>query len=322
MVKVSTKNHIKNFSSLAPLELSASREKLINIMTILRAEYVELLQRIASGASTKSLIQSIREKGVEPDEVPKLLNMIKVTCPSQKYKLIASVILKEGLKGDISELPVIAELAPRTLPVFRMLADYMTRTMQLDESMHIRDMVSSNYKKRVWDRSLAEFLSKYRMNRFCHKSFYQKLKFQKPEELSELELLQRSYANIAKLASEMSSHDLASAALDLHKKGHLDVIVEMMRLECTDASIEHLVQGAEIPESAVDPGHWIWVRVMLQRLKEGNKLPNMNKFILANVLKGNMDDAKMMFQVQESSSDKRESSEWMGQIFKSWKQGF
>lgn len=289
---------------------------------MLRAEYVELLQRIASGASIKILIPSIREKGVEPDEVPKLLSMTKVLFPRQKYKLIASVILKEGLKGDISELPLIAELAPRNLSVFRMLADYMTRTMQLDGNFHIRDMVSSNYKKRVWDRSLAEFLSKYRMNRICHKSFFKELKVQKHELLSELELLQRSYGDIARIASRMSTHDLASAALYLHQKGHLDILVEMMRLEPMDPSIEQLVQGAEMPENAVDPGHWIWIRVMLQMLKEGKEMPNMIDFILANAMKGNMDDAKMMYEVQERKKGKGDDWEWMRRVFKTWKQGF
>lgn len=291
-------------------------------MTILRAEYVEILQKIASGTSSKNLTKSITEKGVEPEEVPKLLCMAKAVFPRHQYKLIASVILREGLKGDINELPVIAELAPKTLSAFRLIADYMTKTMRFDNSTHIRSMVSSNFTKRIWDRSVAEFLSKYQLNRICHQKLYKGLELLREEvKLSELELLQKAYQNIAKIGSGLSTHELASATISLHQKGHLDVIVEMLRLKAEDPSIEQLVQGARMPENVVDPGHWIWIHVMLQRLKEGKDLPNIKNFILANIRIGNMDNARIFYEVQQTKENEIWSSDWMSQIFKGWQAG-
>ena len=293
---------------------------------ILRAEYLEIVQRIASGASLRSLIQSIKEKGVQPDEVPKLLSMSRVRLPSHQYKIVASVILREGLRnggGENADVRMLAEMAPKTLPVFRVLADYITQRLKPDGIDDVRDMLSSNYTKRIWDRSIAEFLCKSKLSRLGHGALSkQRSVFIEESEsvTDELELLRRTYGNLAKLVSGMNTHELASATLDLHRKGHLDVLVEMLRLGPEDPAIEQLIQGAEMRVDPVDPRHWVWIRLMLQRLREGKSVPNLKNYIISYMGAADMDNARLLFDIQQSGLTGWDS-DWMRHMFRIWRTG-
>jgi hypothetical protein len=117
----------------------------------------------------------------------------------------------------------------------------------------------------------------------------------------------------------MSDQELASATIDLFQKGHLDVIAELLGLCPEDAAVGPLIKDAELREVAVDPGHWIWIKIVLCRLRDAENLPDLRDYVLSNLSNGNIDAARMLFEVQQSRGKFKWDSKWMSQIFASWR---